>query len=90
MVKDLTKDEMEIACIGVQASQFMSGRCWLSKGSDANGRNVFAVTGRGPGTGTGTMIGNSLQIRIRPYYAYTRKLTQIISGNTDTNNKMEM
>jgi hypothetical protein len=27
MVKDLTKDEMEIACIGVQASQFMSGRC---------------------------------------------------------------
>jgi hypothetical protein len=49
----------------------------------------FAVTGRGPGTGTYNDE-NSLQIRIRPYYAYTRKLTQIISGNTDTNNKMEM
>jgi hypothetical protein len=31
------------------------------------------------------MIGEQFTIRIRPYYAHTRKLTQIISGNTDTN-----
>jgi hypothetical protein len=80
---------MEIACIGVQASQFM-------RVEDVDYQKVlmptvemcFAVTGRGHRYIT--MIGNSLQIRIRPYYAYTRKLTQIISGNTDTNNKMEM
>jgi hypothetical protein len=57
---------MEIACIGVQASQFMSGRCWLSKGSDANGRNVFAVTGRGPGTGTLQWLGTVYKLELDP------------------------
>jgi hypothetical protein len=81
--KDLTKNEMEIACIGVQASQFMRVEdVDYQKGSDANEKCVFCSNRQGPDTGV-IMIGDT-QIRIRPYYAYTRKLTQIIGGNTDT------
>jgi hypothetical protein len=48
--KDLTKDEMEIACIGVQASQFMRVED-VDYQKVLMPRNAFAVTGRGPGTG---------------------------------------
>lgn len=52
--KDMTKNEMEDACVAAGASAFMRVEdVDYQKGSDANGRNVyFAVTGRGPGAGT--------------------------------------
>jgi hypothetical protein len=87
--KDLTKNEMEAACIGVQASQFMRVEdVDYQKGSDANGRNVFfAVTGRGPDRGTYNDWGTVYKLELDPTTPTQGKLTQIISGNTDTNNK---
>lgn len=86
--KDLTKSEMETACTTVFASQFMRVEdVDYQKGSDANGRNVFfAVTGRGPGRGTYNDWGTIYKLELDANSPLTGKLTQIVSGNTDTNN----
>ncbi|MGB3774885.1 MAG: hypothetical protein WA951_06475 [Leeuwenhoekiella sp.] len=86
--KNLTKNEMEDACVAVGASAFMRVEdVDYQKGSDANGRNVyFAVTGRGPGAGTYNDWGTVYKLELDEDSPLTGKLTQIISGNTDTNN----
>ncbi|TYP96046.1 hypothetical protein C7447_1105 [Tenacibaculum adriaticum] len=86
--KDLTKNEMEDACVAVQASAFMRVEdIDYQKGSDSNGRNVyFAVTGRGPGAGTYNDWGTVYKLELDTASPLTGKLTQVISGNTDTNN----
>ncbi|PKV51505.1 hypothetical protein ATE84_3590 [Aquimarina sp. MAR_2010_214] len=86
--KDLTKSEMETACTNVFASQFMRVEdVDYQKGSDANGRNVFfAVTGKGPGEGTYNDWGTVYKLELDETSPLTGKLTQIVSGNTDTNN----
>ncbi|WP_103068065.1 PhoX family protein [Aquimarina sediminis] len=86
--KDLTKSEMETACTNVFASQFMRVEdVDYQKGNDANGRNVFfAVTGRGPGRGTYNDWGTVYKLELDEASPLTGKLTQIVSGNTDTNN----
>ncbi len=85
----LTKDEMETACLSVNASQFMRVEdVDYQKGSDVNGRNVFfAVTGRGPGRGTYNDWGTVYKLQLDPSNPLEGTLTQIISGNTDTNNQ---
>lgn len=85
----LTKNEMETACTNVFASQFMRVEdVDYQKGSDANAQNVFvAVTGRGPGRGTYNDWGTVYKIELDATNPLEGKLTQIISGNTDTNNK---
>lgn len=84
----LTKDEMEDACVAAGASAFMRVEdVDYQKGSDANARNVFfAVTGRGPGRGTYNDWGTVYRLELDEASPLTGKLTQIISGNTDTNN----
>ncbi|MDO3694998.1 hypothetical protein QVZ41_09105 [Wenyingzhuangia sp. chi5] len=86
--KDMTKDEMETACIAVQASAFMRVEdVDYQKGSDANGRNVFfAVTGRGPGKGTYNDWGTVYNLKLNENNPLEGTLTQIVSGNTDSNN----
>lgn len=86
--KDMTKNEMETACVGVQASAFMRVEdVDYQKGSDANARNVFfAVTGRGPGANTYNDWGTVYKLELDENNPLEGKLTQIISGNTDTNN----
>ena len=86
--KDLTKNEMETACTNVFASQFMRVEdVDYQKGSDDNARNIFfAVTGRGPGRGTYNDWGTVYKLELDPASPLTGKLTQIVSGNTDTNN----
>ncbi len=85
---DMTREEMENASIAVNAFQFMRVEdVDYQKGSDANGRNVyFAVTGRGPGRGTYNDWGTVYKLELDEDSPMTGKLTQIISGNTDTNN----
>ena len=85
----LTKNEMETACNDVFAAQFMRVEdVDYQKGSDANGRNVFfAVTGRGPGQGTYNDWGTVYKLALDDNNPLEGKLTQIISGNTDTNNQ---
>ena len=85
----LTKNEMETACTNVFASQFMRVEdVDYRKGSDTNARDVFfAVTGRGPGRGTYNDWGTVYKIELDATNPLEGKLTQIISGNTDTNNK---
>lgn len=85
---NLTKNEMETACTNVLASQFMRVEdVDYQKGSDANGRNIFfAVTGRGPGRGTYNDWGTVYKLELDATNPLEGKLTQIISGNTDTNN----
>ncbi|UOB17383.1 hypothetical protein [Abyssalbus ytuae] len=84
----LTKNEMETACTDVFSTQFMRVEdVDYQKGSDANGRNVyFAVTGRGPGQGTYNDWGTVYKLELDADSPLTGKLTQIVSGNTDTNN----
>lgn len=84
----LTKNEMETACTNVFASQFMRVEdVDYQKGSDANSRNVFfAVTGRGPGRGTYNDWGTVYKLELDATNPLEGKLTQIVSGNTDTNN----
>ncbi|MDY0781536.1 hypothetical protein [Tenacibaculum sp. IB213877] len=86
--KDLTKNEMEDACVAVQASAFMRVEdVDYQKGSDANARNVyFAVTGRGPGQGTYNDWGTVYKLELDASSPLTGKLTQVMSGNTNTNN----
>lgn len=83
----LTKDEMETACINVQASGFMRVEdVDYQKGSDANARNLFfAVTGRGPGRNTYNDWGTVYRLELDEASPLTGKLVQIINGNTDTN-----
>ncbi|WP_242009139.1 hypothetical protein [Robertkochia solimangrovi] len=86
--KDLTKNEMEAACESVFASHFMRVEdVDYQKGTDEKGRNVFfAVTGRGPGAGTYNDWGTIYKLELDENSPLTGKLTQVISGNTDTNN----
>ncbi len=86
--KQLTKSEMEDACVAVGASAFMRVEdVDYQKGTDANARNVFfAVTGRGPGRGTYNDWGTVYRLSLDDHSPFTGKLTQIVSGNTDTNN----
>ena len=85
----MTKNEMEIACTGVFASQFMRVEdVDYQKGSDENARNVyFAVTGRGPGAGTYNDWGTIYKLNLDANNPLQGQLTQIVSGNTDTNNQ---
>ncbi len=84
----LTKDEMETACIGSNISGFMRVEdVDYQKGDPANARNVyFAVTGRGPNRGTYNDWGTVYKLELDDNSPFTGQLTQIISGNTDTNN----
>ncbi len=84
----LTKNEMEDASVNVFASAFMRVEdVDYQKGSDALGRNVFfIVTGRGPGRGTYNDWGTVYKLELDEASPLTGKLTQIVSGNTDTNN----
>ncbi|WP_282160611.1 hypothetical protein [Ulvibacterium marinum] len=84
----LTKDEMEDASVAVQASAFMRVEdVDYQKGDSAANRNLFfAVTGRGPGRGTYNDWGTVYKLELDTDSPLTGKLTQIISGNTDTNN----
>lgn len=84
----MTKNEMETACTNVFASQFMRVEdVDYQKGSDANARNIyFAVTGRGPGRGTYNDWGTVYKLELDVTNPLIGKLTQIISGNTDSNN----
>tara|TARA_R110002050_G_scaffold24083_3_gene64314 strand:- start:86479 stop:88002 length:1524 start_codon:yes stop_codon:yes gene_type:complete len=84
----LTKNEMETACTNVFASQFMRVEdVDYQKGSDDKARNVFfAVTGRGPGSGTYNDWGTIYKLELDTTNPLEGKLTQIVSGNTDTNN----
>lgn len=84
----MTREEMEDASMAVNAFQFMRVEdVDYQKGSDANGRNVyFAVTGRGPGRGTYNDWGTVYKLELDEDSPMTGKMTQIISGNTDTNN----
>ncbi len=84
----LSKGEMEDACNDVYATQFMRVEdVDYQKGSDENGRNVFfAVTGRGPGRGTYNDWGTVYKLILDADNPLEGKLTQVISGNTDSNN----
>lgn len=84
----MTKNEMETACTNVNASQFMRVEdVDYGKGSDANARIVyFNVTGRGPSAGTYNDWGTVYKLVLDDNDPTQGKLTQIISGNTDTNN----
>ncbi len=84
----MTQSEMETACTAVNASQFMRVEdVDYQKGSDANGRNVFfAVTGRGPGTGTYNDWGTVYNLKLDPNNPLQGTVRQIVSGNTSTNN----
>ena len=86
--RDMTVDEMETACIEAGASAFMRVEdVDYQKGSDANGRNVyFAVTGRGPGAGTYNDWGTVYKLELDEDSPLIGKLTQVVSGNTDSNN----
>jgi hypothetical protein len=57
------------------------------KGSDAAARNIYiAVTGRGPDRGTPNDWGTGYKLELDAENPLTGTLTQIISGNTNTNN----
>ncbi|MBU3822583.1 PhoX family protein [Flavobacteriaceae bacterium XHP0103] len=85
---EISVGEMEEACVAVNASAFMRVEdVDYQKGSDENGRNVFvAVTGRGPGRGTYNDWGTAYKLELDEDSPLSGKITQIISGNTDTNN----
>ena len=83
----LTKDELGMECLAVNASQFMRIEdVDYQKGSDENGRNVyFAVTGRGPNNGvTINNWGTVYKLNLNETNPLEGKLTQIISGNVST------
>jgi len=57
------------------------------KGSDAANRNVYiAITGRGPNRGTPNDWGTGYRLELDANNPLQGNLTQIISGNTDSNN----
>lgn len=84
---NLTYAETEQACVNALSLQFMRVEdVDYAKGTDAAGRTVFfAVTGRGPGRGTYNDWGTGYKLVLDDANPLTGKLTQIISGNTDTN-----
>lgn len=84
----MTQSEMEEACVAVQASAFMRVEdVDYQKGSTANNRNIFfAVTGRGPGRGTYNDWGTVYKLELDENNPLEGQLTQIVSGNTSTNN----
>ncbi|MEO0902041.1 MAG: hypothetical protein AAFY00_08440, partial [Bacteroidota bacterium] len=84
----LTRDEMEDACVAVGAAAFMRVEdVDYRKGNAANNRQVFvAVTGRGPGRDTFNDWGTTYRMDMDIDSPFTGSITQIISGNTDTNN----
>ena len=84
----LTKDEMETASDEVFAFHFMRVEdVDYRKGTDENARTLFvAVTGRGPGRGTYNDWGTVYRLDLDADSPLTGKLTQVVSGNTDTNN----
>jgi hypothetical protein len=84
---NLSKNEMEDASIAALSLQFMRIEdVDYGKGSDAAGRTVyFAVTGRGPGRGTYNDWGTGYKLVLDNNNPLRGKLTQIVSGNTDTN-----
>src|SRR5690606_31377636 len=84
----MTQSEMETACLDVNASQFIRVEdVDYQKGSDANARNVFfAVTGLGPNTGDVNDWGTVYKMELDATNPLLGKLTQVVSGNTDSNN----
>ncbi|MEM7485123.1 MAG: hypothetical protein AAF348_07930 [Bacteroidota bacterium] len=84
----LTKDEMEDACVEVGAMAFMRVEdVDYQKGDSAKNRNIYvAVTGRGPGRDTYNDWGTVYKLELDTASPFTGKITQIISGNTDSNN----
>ena len=88
--RNLTQDEMEKACIDVSATQFMRVEDLdYQKGIDENARNnYFAVTGGGgPASGTYNDWGTVYKLELDKESPLKGKLTQIVSGNTDSNNR---
>jgi hypothetical protein len=85
---ELTKDEVENECNNVFATHFMRVEDLdYLKGGDDHARNIFfAVTGKGPGTGTYNDWGTVYKLELDKNSPLSGKLTQIVSGNTDTNN----
>ena len=86
--KDMTVGEVEEASNDVLATQFMRVEdVDYRKGADANARDLyFAVTGRGPGRGTYNDWGTVYKLQLDENSPLTGTLTQVVSGNTDTNN----
>lgn len=82
-----TQAEFETASKNVFSLQFMRVEdIDYGKGSAAKNRVVyFAVTGRGPSTGTYNDWGTVYKLELDESSPMSGKLTQIISGNTDTN-----
>jgi len=88
--RNLTQDEMENACIDVSATQFMRVEDLdYQKGNDENARNIFfAVTGGGgPASGTYNDWGTIYKLELDKDSPLKGKLTQIVSGNTNSNNR---
>ncbi|CAM4240242.1 hypothetical protein [Gillisia hiemivivida] len=88
--RNLTQTEMENACIDNFATQFMRVEDLdYQKGKEENARNIFfAVTGGGgPASGTYNDWGTVYKLELDNDSPLTGKLTQIISGNTNTNNR---
>jgi len=85
---NLTYGETEQACVDALAFQFMRVEdVDYGKGSADAGRTIFfAVTGRGPGRGTYNDWGTGYKLVLDADNPLSGKMTQIISGNTDTNN----
>lgn len=83
-----TQSEMKTACTGVFASNFIRVEdVDYQKGVDTNARNVyFAVTGRGPGSTTLNDWGTVYKLVLDDTNPLIGKLTQIVSGNTDSDN----
>lgn len=86
---NMTVDEMEDASMEVNAFQFMRVEdVDYGKGSPAAGRVIyFAVTGGGPGAGTYNDWGTVYKLELDDNSPLSGTMTQIISGNTDTNNE---
>lgn len=87
--KNLTMGETENACIDLFANQFMRVEDLdYQKGHSDNARNIFfAATGRGPGTGTYNDWGTVYKLELDRDNPLTGKITQIVSGNTSSNNR---
>lgn len=87
--RNLTKDEMEATCNDISATQFMRVEDLdYQKGNEENARNIFfAVTGGGPGTGTYNDWGTVYKLELDENSPLKGNLTQVISGNTNSNNK---
>jgi len=81
-------NEYDQAAADVNAFQFMRVEDLdYLKGSDEAARTVyFAVTGRGPGRGTYNDWGTGYKLELDANNPLKGKMTQILSGNTDTNN----